>query len=200
MQSARDPYPQLDSYAMQMHELNELEKRERNYSQKIAALREMTNVFLIMVCCFVVSWVPLVFYEVHDLPTATWNAVSMSSFIALVILMVYAFMFNSSHKKALDQLNQRRMALGLPPKLGSLPSLYMGQQEQQYTPPQQPQFPPQQMQPQPQPQPQPQQPPPLPEDNGEGDGNLIGGSALAATRERDETGRFVPIPKVAGRQ
>jgi hypothetical protein len=121
----------------------------------------------------------------------------MSSFIALVILMVYAFMFSSSHKKALDQLNQRRMALGLPPKLGSLPSLYMGQQqEQQYAPQQQ-----MQMQPQPQMQMQPQQPPPLPEDNNsEGDDNLIGGSALAATRERDDTGRFVPIPKVAGRQ
>ena len=172
---------------MQMQELQKTEEKAKEYENKLASIKELTNVFLIALMCFVAVWVPFLFLEVQPIQQATWTAISIGSSLSIAVLLVYIMLFSSYHNKAQQELYQRRMSLGVMPPPTEVQGYGFNQQAPQQQQPQQ-QAPPlggmnwmentaPQLQP---PVLPPQQPPanlPLIEDDEE-------------TRERDSKGRY----------
>ena len=170
---------------MQMQELQKTEEKAKEYENKLASIKELTNVFLIALMCFVAVWVPFLFLEVQPIQQATWTAISIGSTLSITVLLVYIMLFSAYNNKAQQELYQRRMSLGVMPAQTEIQGYGFNQQPQPMQP--QPMQPQQQMNnwmenmPQVQPptlpqQPTPEMPPPIPEEE---------------SRERDTTtGRY----------
>ena len=197
-QTPQQQYPQQTDYSAamadyQMRDMAALEGRVQQYEEKLAAVKEMTNIFLIALVSFYTVWIPFLFYEVMAWPQATWTALSIASTAAVALLMAYVFTISSKDKLAKAELFSRRMG---------------GQQQQQ----QQPQLPQQPQQPQlnwmqqqntgytPMPLPPPpateqHAPMPPPDKPKVAKKNNKPGPTkdFVAARERDEFGQFIPI-------
>jgi len=129
---------------MQMQELQKTEEKAKEYENKLASIKELTNVFLIALMCFVAVWVPFLFLEVQPIQQATWTAISIGSTLSITVLLVYIMLFSAYNNKAQQELYQRRMSLGVMPAPTEIQGYGFNQQPQ-----------PQPMQPM---QPQPMQP------------------------------------------
>lgn len=129
MQSADDtPEDKLTQVAMefQQQEILKLEVKANLYEQKMAALRELVNVFLVALMVFVGSWVPLLLYDVQPLQTATWTAISIAASLAILILLVYTMLYNNARNKSREDLYRMRMSLGV----GGMPMQPQGWMQQ----------------------------------------------------------------------
>ena len=99
----------------QAAELARVENKAMLYEQKLASVKEMTNVFLVALMCFYAVWVPFLLFEVQDWPEATWTALSIACTLAIGLLMVYILLINGQHKKVVSDLYARKMG-GLMPQ------------------------------------------------------------------------------------
>ncbi|MDP6413640.1 MAG: hypothetical protein QGG54_01135 [Gammaproteobacteria bacterium] len=97
----------------QQQELLKMEAKANLYEQKMAALRELVNVFLVALLVFVGSWVPLLLYEVQPLQQATWTAISIAASLAVLVLLVYTMLYNNARNKSREDLYRTRMSLGV---------------------------------------------------------------------------------------
>jgi hypothetical protein len=98
----------------QAAEMARLEYRANLYQNKLAAVKEMTNVFLVALMCFYAVWVPFLFFEVMEWPSATWTALSIACTLAVGLLMAYILSISSAHKQAVTDLYSRRMGYAAP--------------------------------------------------------------------------------------
>ena len=98
----------------QAADMARLEHRANLYQNKLAAVKEMTNVFLVALMCFYAVWVPFLFFEVMEWPNATWTALSIACTLAVGLLMAYILSISSAHKQAVSDLYSRRMGYAAP--------------------------------------------------------------------------------------
>jgi len=200
MQRAEPPqlpqqsYPQQSDYSTamaeyQMRDLAALEGRVQQYEEKLAAVKEMTNIFLIALVSFYAVWIPFLFYEVMAWPQATWTALSIASTAAVALLMAYVFTISSKDKQAKAELFTRRMGGSQQQQQPQQPQLNWMQQPQPYE--QNSGYVPMP----PPPATETQTPPPIlpPPDKPKVAKKKRGPKAnYVATRERDEFGQFIP--------
>jgi len=205
MQRAEPPqlpqqqYPQQPDYSAamadyQLRDMAALEGRVQQYEEKLAAVKEMTNIFLIALVSFYTVWIPFLFYEVMAWPQATWTALSIASTAAVALLMAYVFTISSKDKQAKAELFTRRMG-GQQQQQPQPQQLNWVQQYEQnsgndipftgYTPIP----PPPAVEPQPPMQPPMQPPPEKPKVAKKKRGPK---PKYVSTRERDEFGQFIP--------
>ena len=168
MQRAEPPqlpqqqYPQQPDYSAamadyQLRDMAALEGRVQQYEEKLAAVKEMTNIFLIALVSFYTVWIPFLFYEVMAWPQATWTALSIASTAAVALLMAYVFTISSKDKQAKAELFTRRM--GGPQQQQQQPQQLNWVQQYEQNSGYTPMPPPPAVEPQP-PMPLPMQPPP----------------------------------------
>jgi len=128
MQSGDTPENALSQAAVdfQHQEILKMEAKATLYEQKMAALRELVNVFLVALLVFVGSWVPLLLYEVQPLQEATWTAISIAASLAVLVLLVYTMLYNNARNKSREDLYRTRMSLGM----GGMPMQPQGWMQQ----------------------------------------------------------------------
>jgi hypothetical protein len=118
---AQQAPPQVLEY--QVAELQRLEQKVNAYEHKLAAMKEMTNVFLVALISFYAVWIYALVYEVMEWPIATWTALSIACTFAIGLLMAYMWAFASVDRQAKADLYQRRMSLGVVPQQEALPAM-----------------------------------------------------------------------------
>jgi len=101
--------PEQHMLDYQANEMARIEHRAHLYENKLASVKEMTNVFLVALMCFYAVWVPFLLFEVMKWPEATWTALSIACTLAIGLLMAYILSINSQHKKAVAELYMRKM-------------------------------------------------------------------------------------------
>lgn len=111
---AQQAPPQVLEY--QVAELQRLEHKVNAYEHKLAAMKEMTNVFLVALISFYAVWIYALVYDVMEWPIATWTALSIACTFAIGLLMAYMWAFASVDRQAKADLYQRRMSLGVVPQ------------------------------------------------------------------------------------
>lgn len=119
--------PEQHMLDYQANEMARIEHRAHLYENKLASVKEMTNVFLVALMCFYAVWVPFLLFEVMKWPEATWTALSIACTLAIGLLMAYILSINSQHKKAVAELYMRKMG-------SQMGGMGMPQQQQQNGP------------------------------------------------------------------
>ena len=191
------PQPYTDSYTdYQFRDMAALEKRVREYQEKLASMKEMTNIFLVALVSFYCVWIPFLFYEVMSWPEATWTALSIACTAAIALLMAYVFSISSKDKEAKSELYSRRIGVTPPqtqtqqlpdwmragaPNPPPNPPAY----SYETTPAPYPAAPP--------PPPPPEQPPPLENQQPKVKGRKGPGDDYLSTLKRNEFGQFIPL-------